>query len=458
KNKFLIKCLLYRSTGSTCEQPYVPVNANFSCIKEDKGVNCTLVCREGYSLTQNAVHSYFCPNNGRWEPARTPDRPDCSKNRIANNGFKPFEMLFKASRCDDPDLLKSFTGDFTNILGDIVPKICGGDEVNCKLEVMTQGQCLEYNYDYPNGFAIGPGGWSSNGQDYAYFDSGFSPDHQRSLLQQDGVFHHSSHLRGKRHRELTGPTRDQKIQIYFNITASIPLPLSRNDSVEVANQKRLLRTLELLTNRLRRTLSKQSLSTFHVSSEMIVADPKSLDSKKAYLYCRPGSVLKGRMCVQCPVGTYFSVDYAECESCRKGSYQDEEGQTECKLCPDGFSTPYLHSRSLSECKAQCKPGSSSLSGLETCESCPLGQYQPGFGSRSCLPCPSKTSTVNRGAMEQSECGVPCSAGHFSRTGLVPCYPCPRDYYQPGEGRSYCLSCPFYGTTTISGARTIQQCS
>lgn len=54
--------------------------------------------------------------------------------------------------------------------------------------------------------------------------------------------------------------------------------------------------------------------------------------------------------------------------------------------------------------------------------------------------------------------VPCSAGHFSRTGLVPCYPCPRDYYQPDGGRSYCLSCPFYGTTTITGARAIQQCS
>jgi len=23
---------------------------------------------------------------------------------------------------------------------------------------------------------------------------------------------------------------------------------------------------------------------------------------------------------------------------------------ECKSCPDGFSTPYLHSRSLAECK------------------------------------------------------------------------------------------------------------
>ncbi|XP_056124585.1 sushi, von Willebrand factor type A, EGF and pentraxin domain-containing protein 1 isoform X2 [Rhinichthys klamathensis goyatoka] len=452
--------LIITVQGSTCERPFVPVNADFSCAKTEEGMNCTLICRQGYSLAQDAVRSYFCANNGIWEPPRSPDRPDCSLNRIANNGFKPFEMLFKASHCDDIDLLKSFTGEFSTVLKDMVPNICGGDEVSCKLEMDLPGQCLEYNYDYPNGFAIGPGGWGSNwgsqnGQDYAYFDTGFAPEHH---LQQDGSSQHGYHMRTKRHRKATGPTREQKIQIHFNITASIPLPLSRNDSAEMVNQKRLLRALEQLTNRLKRTLSKQPFSTFHVSSEMIVADPKSLESKKATLYCRPGSVLKGRVCVQCPVGTYFSLEYAECESCWRGSYQDEEGQMECKSCPDGFSTPYLHSRSLAECKAQCQPGSSSFTGLETCESCPLGEFQPGFGSQVCLSCPPTTTTVNRGALDVNECGVPCSAGHFSRTGLVPCYPCPRDYYQPEEGRSYCLSCPFYGTTTITGAKAIQQCS
>lgn len=54
--------------------------------------------------------------------------------------------------------------------------------------------------------------------------------------------------------------------------------------------------------------------------------------------------------------------------------------------------------------------------------------------------------------------VPCLAGEFSRTGLTPCYPCPRDYYQPDLGKSYCLSCPFYGTTTVIGARSITDCS
>uniref|UniRef100_A0A8C8EUC9 Sushi, von Willebrand factor type A, EGF and pentraxin domain-containing protein 1 n=1 Tax=Oncorhynchus tshawytscha TaxID=74940 RepID=A0A8C8EUC9_ONCTS len=419
--------------GSTCEQPFAPVNGGFACSDEEDGVNCTLYCNAGYSFTRQTVHSYFCANNGVWEPPHSPDRPDCSLNRIANHGFKPFEMLFEASRCDDLDLVKFFTGEFNTKLGDMV-------------RTHTR-----------------PGGWSSNlgpqsGQDYAYFDSGLATDSPRTPKQQGGSARMgASHYRSKRHRKIT--TRDHKIQIFFNITASIPQPSSRNDSVEVANQKRLLRILEQLTNRLKRTLAKQPLSSYHVSSEMIVvADPKSLESKRASLFCRPGSVLKGRMCVQCPVGTYYSLEYAECESCWLGSYQDQEGQMECKTCPDGSSTAYLHARNQDECKEQCKPGGYSVNGLETCESCPLGYYQPGLGSRECLVCPEETSTVTSGAREMAECGVPCLAGHFSRTGLVPCYPCPRDYYQPDHGRSYCLSCPFYGTTTVTGATAIQHCS
>ncbi|XP_047448268.1 sushi, von Willebrand factor type A, EGF and pentraxin domain-containing protein 1 isoform X2 [Mugil cephalus] len=446
--------------GTTCDQPYVPVNGEFICYEEEEGVNCTLHCKDGYSFTQDAVHNYFCAYNGVWEPPYSPDRPDCSVNRVANNGFKPFEMLFKASRCDDVDLVKSFAGEFNTKLEGMLPNICSSDDVTCKLEVMSQGHCLEYNYDYENGFSITPGGWGNSPQgtqDYAYFESGFATGvRQLPGRQQAGGM--QPHQRTKRHRRIRRPTRDQKIQIFFNITASIPLPLSRNDSVEVANQKRLLRTLEQLTNRLKRTLAKQPLSSFHVSSQMIVADPKSLESKRASLFCRPGSVLKGRMCVLCPVGTYFSLEYNECESCWLGSYQDQEGQLECKSCPEGTSTAYLHSRSVTECKGQCKPGSHSLNGLEICESCPLGHFQPGFGARECLVCPDETSTVTRGAVHDDECGVPCSAGHFSRTGLVPCYPCPRDYYQPEHGRSYCLSCPFYGTTTVTGANTIQHCS
>lgn len=56
--------------------------------------------------------------------------------------------------------------------------------------------------------------------------------------------------------------------------------------------------------------------------------------------------------VNCPLGTYYSLEHHTCESCWTGAYQDEEGQLECKSCPSGTYTEYLHSRSISECKGE----------------------------------------------------------------------------------------------------------
>lgn len=80
------------------------------------------------------------------------------------------------------------------------------------------------------------------------------------------------------------------------IPASVPLPDERNDTLELENQRRLLKTLETITNRLNRTLNKEPMYSFQFASELIVADTNSLESEKAFLFCRPGSVLRGRMC------------------------------------------------------------------------------------------------------------------------------------------------------------------
>ena len=76
----LYLCLVY--PGTTCDQPYQPVNGQFICSEEEEGVNCTLHCKDGYSLAQEAVHSYLCPYNGVWEPTHSPDRPDCSREWV----------------------------------------------------------------------------------------------------------------------------------------------------------------------------------------------------------------------------------------------------------------------------------------------------------------------------------------------------------------------------------------
>ncbi|KAG8130469.1 hypothetical protein E2320_017145, partial [Naja naja] len=425
--------------GSPCEIPFTPLNGDFKCTENESGVNCTLFCMEGYDFTTGSNENYYCAY--------------ADVNRLANHGFKSFEMLYKATRCDDNNLLKNFVEVFQSALGKMVPSFCNDvDDIDCRFEDLPQKHCLEYNYDYENGFAIGPGGWGAiNRLDYSYDDFvEVDSEEQPPKLLSDSM--HVANSRVKRHKKMNMPMSDHKIKLIFNITATIPLPDKRNDSLEAENQQRLLKTLERITNRLKRTLNKHPMYSFQLSSELLIADINSLEAEKAFLFCKPGSVLRGRMCVNCPLGTYYSLEHHACESCWIGSYQDEEGQLECKNCPSNTYTEYLHSRT------QCKPGTSSPNGLEICKSCLLGKYQPNTGSKHCISCPENMSTVKRGAVDISACGVPCPTGEFSRSGLMPCHPCPRDYYQPDPGKSYCLSCPFYGTTTIIGARSIADCS
>ncbi|KAF6127568.1 sushi, von Willebrand factor type A, EGF and pentraxin domain containing 1 [Phyllostomus discolor] len=437
--------------GSPCEVPFTPVNGDFMCTRDGAGVNCTLSCLEGYDFTEGSTERYYCAyEDGIWRPPYSTEWPDCAIKRFANHGFKSFETLYKATRCDDTELLKKFSEAFETTLGKMVPSFCNdADDIDCRLEDLTKKYCLEYNYDYENGFAIGPGGWgAANRLDYSYDD--FLDSVQATPMG-------AGKARPSRTKR-SAPLTDHKVKLIFNITASVPLPDERNDTIELKNQQRLINTLETITNQLKRTLDKEPLYSFQLASEILVADSNSLETEKALLFCRPGSVLRGRMCVKCPLGTHYSLERFGCESCLMGSYQDEEGQLECKPCPAGTHTEYLHSRDRSECKALCKQGTYSTNGLETCESCPLGSYQPDVGARSCLPCPTNTSTVKRGAAHVSACGVPCPLGEFSRSGLKPCYPCPQDYYQPNAGKSFCLACPFYGTTTFTGATSITDCS
>lgn len=58
-------------------------------------------------------------------------------------------------------------------------------------------------------------------------------------------------------------------------------------------------------------------------------------------------------CEDCDLGTYKPVGMmGECILCNKTSYQDQKGQTDCKLCtPDGYHTMAPGAKSLSDCSA-----------------------------------------------------------------------------------------------------------
>lgn len=75
-----------------------------------------------------------------WGPSFLPADGDVKNRSI--------ELIQGTPRCEAQFILFHF---FLQ-----VPSFCSdADDIDCRLEDLTKKYCLEYNYDYENGFAIG---------------------------------------------------------------------------------------------------------------------------------------------------------------------------------------------------------------------------------------------------------------------------------------------------------------
>eukprot|EP00058_Branchiostoma_floridae_P028490 XP_002613981.1 hypothetical protein BRAFLDRAFT_118457 [Branchiostoma floridae] len=180
---------------------------------------------------------------------------------------------------------------------------------------------------------------------------------------------------------------------------------------------------------------------------------------EAVLSCDRGKVLEENLCVDCPVGTYYTDASGEatCDVCPVGSYQDEEGQTECIQCEPGFFTAGNNSKNATDCRSQCQPGTISDTGLESCMFCPKGTYQNQQGATECMPCEEGTTTGDVGTVDREDCSRLCVPGSFSRTGTDPCDLCPVGTFQSGHGQTECLSCPLGTGTDAVGSEASSDC-
>ncbi|KAI6214115.1 Sushi, von Willebrand factor type A, EGF and pentraxin domain-containing protein 1 [Aphelenchoides besseyi] len=163
-------------------------------------------------------------------------------------------------------------------------------------------------------------------------------------------------------------------------------------------------------------------------------------------------------CVPCGRGTAFVNN--TCVACPAGSFQDREGQMECRACPEGTHTDGDGAQSKSQCLAVCGYGMYSESGLIPCRLCPRHTFSgapiPG-GFKQCESCPENMFTANLGSTSQSQCKKPCREGHFSATGLEPCSACPVNYYQSSLGQQRCIECPNNTITHESGRSLETEC-
>ncbi|TNN86615.1 Signal peptide, CUB and EGF-like domain-containing protein 2 [Liparis tanakae] len=166
--------------------------------------------------------------------------------------------------------------------------------------------------------------------------------------------------------------------------------------------------------------------------------------------------------LSCSAGTYYDGDQGRCVLCPSGTYQDEEAQTACEVCPgpEGRDvSKVVGARNMSECGGQCSPGQYSHDGIIPCMPCPLGAYQPEVGRTTCFPCGGNLVTKRSGAVNFQECEtkVQCSPGHYYNTSTHRCIRCPVGTYQGEFGQNYCASCPGNTTTDFDGSTNFMQC-
>uniref|UniRef100_A0A1X7VVY4 Uncharacterized protein n=1 Tax=Amphimedon queenslandica TaxID=400682 RepID=A0A1X7VVY4_AMPQE len=168
---------------------------------------------------------------------------------------------------------------------------------------------------------------------------------------------------------------------------------------QLEQDKEALLLLLQRTNQLTFTLED---STQSVSLIDYTVGPRTFTCYKEYqldsdhltcVACRPGSygqVYMRSFVESETVGEYIEELVPQCLECPVGTYQENEGQSDCVSCPANYSTSRTGSVSVSDCKELCSPHHFSPTGLGPCSPCPPLTYQQYIGQRKCFPCGNDT--------------------------------------------------------------------
>ncbi|XP_078343207.1 uncharacterized protein LOC144628957 isoform X2 [Oculina patagonica] len=194
-----------------------------------------------------------------------------------------------------------------------------------------------------------------------------------------------------------------------------------------------------------------------VNGTKFITNKNSFNISEPKPFCTRGQTFRDGYCLNCTVGTYLNQANGKCEDCPIGTYQEFPAQQKCSRCPSNTSTTESRTDNSSSCLALCKPGSYSPTGMEPCFPCDKGYYQDLEGQLSCLQCGPIQTTPAEGSNSSVQCGVPCTTGSFSPTGLAPCSLCDRRSFQPRNESRVCFSCPGTTITLKPGSKNSQDC-
>ncbi|XP_048581258.1 signal peptide, CUB and EGF-like domain-containing protein 2 [Nematostella vectensis] len=212
--------------------------------------------------------------------------------------------------------------------------------------------------------------------------------------------------------------------------------------------------------------------TYDCSVQLLPVSEKEVDTEEELISgaCLPGKILhvkdgngdriRRSEFVNCAMGSYYDLSLRDCQPCAVGSYQDNEGEEFCKLCPQGKTNRETGAKSQDMCLDTCSSGEFSDSGLATCNACPLGTYQPcNRSTHAQMGLVPKLSAPNlwKTAKGISFLAEICAAGSYSPQGVGGCLPCCQGTYQPNSKAKSSIQCPPGTTTVKAGSTSASQC-
>lgn len=160
---------------------------------------------------------------------------------------------------------------------------------------------------------------------------------------------------------------------------------------------------------------------------------------------------------KCAAGRFFDETVDECRSCGHGFYQSEAGMFKCRRCPRGQTTQTKEAVSSLECSDECESGLQLVPG-GNCKMCPEGTFRQKGIHAACVLCPPGKTTSQKGAVEESQCSVPiCLSGTYYNISSEVCVTCPQGTYQPQSKQRECVKCPSGTWTSTEGSTSESDC-
>ncbi|XP_069692830.1 sushi, von Willebrand factor type A, EGF and pentraxin domain-containing protein 1-like isoform X3 [Periplaneta americana] len=417
-----------------CREPMDPLNGHVNCTSNVDSLHCTLTCEEGYAFAVQP-RDYFCTYDSDGS-VLAPDAsidpfPDCSLTVLPNSLSQDGTVTIEGDStiCEDPAFLSQIERNVREKITQKLAEVCS-NALTCHVEDMATlcDQILSSVEEESNTV-------TRKKRHYSQIED-------RNLRNENIPVVNTNHE--ALYAVESTRAKDSKIELHFHMIGHARNKY--NQSVSQVLQSEMHRAKDAIHRSARKGTLLNVGSMPHRKRYLKI---KQVEFKSELKFiCASGSVLKGGTCIKCPVGTFYNVVTASCESCPIGHYQPAEGSTTCLSCPPGSSTRRIHAKNARECKSLCPPGcygrkrkhwKSFIPGLMPCTTCDYGRYQPKSGQTECSHCPGNWTTLKRGSTSLHDCKAMCPPGEISQSGLVPCVQCPESYSQPKDGQKFCYS-------------------